>query len=74
MCAIKEIIKDVIECGRWAGNSSLSGSERVMVNLRQHLSRDLSTVREPVVLISGRKCFSRRSRKHKGSEAGIPLL
>lgn len=40
MCAIKEIIKDVIESGRWAGNSSLSGSERVMVNLRQHLSRD----------------------------------
>ena len=40
MCAIKEIIKDVTESGRWVGNSSLSGSERVMVNLRQHLSRD----------------------------------
>lgn len=41
MCAIKEITEDVMGNDTWDGYSSLGGSERVKVNLMQHLRKDM---------------------------------
>ena len=41
--------EDVTADDRWGGYSSLGGLERVRVNLRQHLSRDMKNYLKPTL-------------------------